>query len=455
MEVARTTPEIHVIGGGLAGSEAAWQLAERGHSVILHEMRGVRGTSAHKTDKLAELVCSNTFKSTELTNAHGLLKAEMRALGSIILLAADEARVAAGSALAVDRDVFSQRVDEWVRAHPHVRVVNDEVTSLPDVGIVATGPLTSDALASSIRETLGVDALAFYDAIAPIVARDSIDETKVFRASRYDKETMDGAEDGGAYLNCPFTREQYEAFIDALGAADQFSAHEFDKVPYFEGCMPVEEAAQRGRDTLRFGPMKPVGLTDPSTRREAWAVAQLRMEDRGGRMWNLVGFQTRLRIPEQQRVFRMIPGLENAEFLRFGSIHRNSYLNSPGSLSPHLALRGAPTTLFAGQVTGVEGYTESTATGILAAVNLSRLLAGDEPILPPPTTMLGALYRYLREADPAHFQPMNANFGLLDELPERVRDKRRKRELLAERALSDMTRWRDEYVASTSAPVGR
>ena len=438
--------EIHVVGGGLAGSEAAWQLAERGHSVVLHEMRGVRGTAAHKTDKLAELVCSNTFKSTELTNAHGLLKAEMRALGSIILRAADEARVAAGSALAVDRDIFSQRVDEWVRAHPLIHVVNDEVTALPDVGIIATGPLTSDALATSIREQLGIDALAFYDAIAPIVARDSLDETRVFRASRYGKETMDGADEGGAYLNCPFTRDEYEAFIDALGAADQFTAHEFDKVPYFEGCMPVEEAARRGRDTLRFGPMKPVGLTDPRTGRDAWAVMQLRMEDRGGQMWNLVGFQTRLRIPEQQRVFRMIPGLENAEFLRFGSIHRNSYLNSPGALSAHLALRSSPTTLFAGQVTGVEGYTESTATGILAAINLSRLLGGETPVIPPATTMLGALYRYLREADPAHFQPMNANFGLLDELPEKVRDKKRKRELLAERALGAMAGWRDEHL---------
>ena len=450
-----SSADVHVIGGGLAGSEAAWQLAERGHSVVLHEMRGLRGTAAHKTDKLAELVCSNTFKSTELTNAHGLLKAEMRLLGSMILRAADEARVAAGSALAVDRDVFSSRVDEWVRGHPLVRVVRDEATELPDVGIVATGPLTSDALAAAIREKLGVDALAFYDAIAPIVARDSIDDTKVFRASRYGKETMDGAEDSGAYLNSPFTREQYEAFIDALGAADRFTAHEFDAVPYFEGCMPVEEAARRGRDTLRFGPLKPVGLADPRTGREAWAVAQLRMEDRGGNMWNLVGFQTRLRIPEQQRVFRMIPGLENAEFLRFGSIHRNSYLNSPAALSPHLALRAAPKTLFAGQVTGVEGYTESTATGILAAINLSRLLAGDEPIVPPPTTMLGALYRYLREADPAHFQPMNANFGLLDELPERVRDKRRKRELFAEHALADMTRWRDEHAtAGRTAAIG-
>ncbi|HEX8848992.1 MAG TPA: methylenetetrahydrofolate--tRNA-(uracil(54)-C(5))-methyltransferase (FADH(2)-oxidizing) TrmFO, partial [Gemmatimonadaceae bacterium] len=399
------------------------------------------------TDRLAELVCSNTFKSTETSNAHGLLKAEMRLLGSVVLRAADEARVAAGSALAVDRDVFSARVHEWVTSHERIRVVREEVTELPDVGIVATGPLTSDALAEAIRARLGVEGLAFYDAIAPIVSRESIDDAIVFRASRYGKETMEGAGEEGAYLNCPFTREEYEAFLDALGTADQFTAHEFDKVPYFEGCMPVEEMARRGRETLRFGPMKPVGLRDPRTGREAHAVAQLRMEDRAGNMWNLVGFQTRLRIPEQQRVFRMIPGLANAEFLRFGSIHRNSYLNSPGALAPHLALPDHPTTLFAGQVTGVEGYTESTATGIMAAINLSRLLAGEEPVLPPTTTMLGALYRYLREADPRHFQPMNANFGLMDELTERVRDKRLKREKLAERALGEMERWRDTALA--------
>ena len=451
----RGREEVHVVGGGLAGSEAAWQLAERGHRVVLHEMRPVRGTAAHHTDRLAELVCSNTFKSTETSNAHGLLKAEMRLLGSMILRAADEARVAAGSALAVDRDVFSARVHEWVTSHERIRVVREEVTGLPEVGIVATGPLTSDAIAESIRARLGVDGLAFYDAIAPIVSRESIDDSVVFRASRYGKETMEGAGEEGAYLNCPFSREEYEAFLDALGTADQFTAHEFDKVPYFEGCMPVEEMARRGRETLRFGPMKPVGLRDPRTGREAHAVAQLRMEDRAGNMWNLVGFQTRLRIPEQQRVFRMIPGLANAEFLRFGSIHRNSYLNSPGALSPHLALRDNPTTLFAGQVTGVEGYTESTATGIMAAINLSRLLAGDEPVLPPPTTMLGALYRHLREADPKHFQPMNANFGLMEELGERVRDKRVKREKLAERALAEMTRWRDAYVVPAAEPSAR
>jgi len=326
---------------------------------------------------------------------------------------------------------------------------------LPSPGIVATGPLTSDALAESIRARLGVESLAFYDAIAPIVSRDSIDDSIVFRASRYGKETMpDAASSGegeGAYLNCPFTREQYEAFLDALIAADQHHGHEFDAVPYFEACMPAEEMARRGRETLRFGPMKPVGLRDPRTGKEAYAIVQLRMEDRGGQMWNLVGFQTRLRIPEQQRVFRMIPGLENAEFLRYGSIHRNSYLNAPASLSPSLSLRDEPLTLFAGQLTGVEGYTESTATGLLAAINLSRLLTGANAVVPPTTTMLGALYRYLREADSAHFQPMNANFGLVDELPGRVKDKRVKREQIAERALADMARWRDEVLEPAAA----
>jgi methylenetetrahydrofolate--tRNA-(uracil-5-)-methyltransferase len=448
---------IHIVGGGLAGSEAAWQLASRGHHVVLHEMRGVRGTPAHKTDRLAELVCSNTFKSTETSNAHGLLKAEMRVLGSMVLQAADEARVPGGTALTVDRDVFSRAVHERVISHPRIEVVREEVVSLPSPGIVATGPLTSDALAAAIRARLGIESLAFYDAIAPIVAHDSIDESIVFRASRYGKETMEEAStrdlqlSEGAYVNCPFTREQYEAFIDALIAADQHHGHEFDAVPYFEGCMPAEEMARRGRETLRFGPMKPVGLRDPRTGREAHAVVQLRMEDRGGQMWNIVGFQTRLRIPEQQRVFRMIPGLENAEFLRYGSIHRNSYLNSPASLSPVLSLRDDPHTMFAGQLTGVEGYTESTATGLLAAINLSRLLAGAPAVLPPPTTMIGALYRYLREADPAHFQPMNANFGLVDELPGRVKDKRAKREQIAERAMADMTRWRDETLEPVTA----
>jgi methylenetetrahydrofolate--tRNA-(uracil-5-)-methyltransferase len=432
---------IHVVGGGLAGSEAAWQLAERGHDVVVHEMRPARPTAAHKTDRLAELVCSNTFKSTELTNAHGLLKAEMRALGSIILRAADEARVPAGSALAVDRELFSGAVHDRLVAHPRVTLERGEVSALPSPGIIATGPLTSDALAAVIGARLGVESLAFYDAIAPIIAAESLDESVVFRASRYGKETMDGAGAEGAYLNCAMSRDQYEGFIDALTTADQFTAHEFDQVPYFEGCMPVEEMARRGRESLRFGPMKPVGIEDPHTGRRAHAVVQLRREDRAGRMWNLVGFQTRLRIPEQQRVFRMIPGLEHAEFLRFGSIHRNSYVNAPASLTPHLSLRDDPLVLFAGQLTGVEGYTESTATGLLAAINLDRLLRGLEPVVPPPTTMLGALYRHLRDADPKHFQPMNANFGLLEELEEVPRDKAKKRERYASRSLAELRAW--------------
>ena len=445
-------PPATIIGSGLAGSEAAWQLAEHGHDVVLHEMRPVVGTEAHRTDRLAELVCSNTFKSTELSNAHGLLKAEMRELGSLILWAADQARVPGGTALAVDRDVFSAAVTDRIAAHPRIRLVRGEVTTLPSPGIIATGPLTSSALADSIRSRLGVAALAFYDAIAPVVARESLDDTLVFRASRYGKETMEGQGEGGAYLNCPMSREQYDAFLDALAAADQHQGHAFDEVPYFEGCMPVEEMARRGRETLRFGPLKPVGLRDPRTGRDAWAVVQLRQEDRAGRMWNMVGFQTRLRIPEQQRVFRMIPGLEAAEFLRYGSIHRNSYLNAPGALSPHLSLRDDPRVLFAGQITGVEGYTESSATGLIAGINLARMLDGLDPVVPPPTTMLGALYRYLREADPAHFQPMNANFGLLDDLGERVRDKRRKRELFAARALGDLQAWRAEHDMSAAAP---
>jgi methylenetetrahydrofolate--tRNA-(uracil-5-)-methyltransferase len=435
------TQAVTVVGGGLAGSEAAWQLAARGIDVSLHEMRPVTTTPAHKTDGLAELVCSNTFKSTELTNAHGLLKAEMRLLGSLILEAADGARVAAGSALAVDRDAFSRAVTARISGERRITVVREEVTALTSPSVIATGPLTSDKLADAIRARLGIEALAFYDAIAPIVARESVDDSIVFRGSRYGKETMEAADEGGAYLNCPMSREQYDAFLDALISADQYHGHEFDEVPYFEGCMPVEVMAQRGRDTLRFGPLKPVGLRDPRTGRDAYAVVQLRQEDRAGRMWNLVGFQTRLRIPEQQRVVRMIPGLEQADFLRYGSIHRNSYLNSPATLSTHLSARDDPTVLFAGQITGVEGYTESSATGLLAGINLARILSGDEAVIPPPTTMLGALYRYMSEADPKHFQPMNANFGLLDDLPEKIRDKKRKREMFAERALSDMRTW--------------
>jgi methylenetetrahydrofolate--tRNA-(uracil-5-)-methyltransferase len=442
---------VHVIGGGLAGSEAAWQLAQRGCRVVLHEMRPVRQTPAHQTENFAELVCSNTFKSTETTNAHGLLKAEMRVLGSMVLECADASRVPGGSALTVDRNAFAGLVTERVTSHPLIDVVRDEVADVMSPSIIATGPLTSEGLSEAIRKRTGSDALSFYDAIAPIVSFESIDHDIVFRASRYGKETMEGAGDEGAYLNCPMSREEYEAFLDAVATGDQYRTHDFDQVPYFEGCMPIEVMAQRGRETLRFGPMKPVGLDDPRTGRRPWAVVQLRQEDRAGMMWNLVGFQTRLRIPEQQRVFRMIPGLANAEFFRYGQIHRNAYLNAPACLTPHLSLRDEPTVLFAGQLTGVEGYTESTATGVIAAINMARMQRGEPAALPPATTMLGALYRYLREADPRHFQPMNANFGLVEPLAEEVRDKRRKKELLAERALADMLAWRDRIAAPVHA----
>ncbi len=422
-----------MVGGGLAGCEAAWALAERGVSVTLHEMRPVRMTPAHQTDTLAELVCSNTFKSVEPMHAHGLLKAEMRLLGSVVLQAADEARIPGGSALAVDRRAFAKGVESRVLAHPNVTLVRGEVTELPSPGIVATGPLTSDTLAAAIAARLGGASLAFYDAIAPIISADSLDYSRLFKASRY------GKGGGDDYWNAPFTREAYEAFVAALIGGEQYvPGHEFDKVPYFEGCLPVEEMAQRGVETLRFGPMKPIGLVDPNTGREPYAVVQLRQEDRAAQMWNLVGFQTRLKTGAQQKTFRMIPGLEHAEFLRFGSIHRNSYLNAPQALTPHLSAKDDPQLLFAGQLTGVEGYTESAATGMLAGVNLARLLSGEEPLLPPATTMLGALYRYLRETEPARFQPMNANFGLLEPLENTPRDKFKKREALAARALREM-----------------
>jgi methylenetetrahydrofolate--tRNA-(uracil-5-)-methyltransferase len=432
-----------VLGGGLAGCEAAWALAERGVKVRLIEMRPVLNTPAHQTDRLAELVCSNTFKSTDVTTAHGLLKAELRRLGSLLLCCADEARVPGGTALAVDRAVFSQRVTGMVAAHPNITLVREEATELPDPGIVATGPLTSPALSSAIAAAVGADALAFYDAIAPIVSADSIDTGRLFKASRW------GKGEGDDYWNAPMTREEYDAFIAALSAADRYTAHEFDAVPYFEGCLPVEEMASRGADTLRFGPMKPVGLADPKTGRDAWAIVQLRQEDRAGQMWNLVGFQTRLRTGEQARVFRMIPGLGEAEFLRFGGIHRNSYLNSPAVLTPWLGLKRStvsppstvdcqPSTLVAGQLTGGEGYTESLGTGVLAGLNLARLLNGKAPLLPPAETMLGALVGYLTSADRKVFQPMNANFGLLPPLAEPPRDKSKKKTMLAERALAAM-----------------
>jgi methylenetetrahydrofolate--tRNA-(uracil-5-)-methyltransferase len=427
-----------VIGGGLAGCEAAWQLAERGHTVTLIEMRPVRTTPAHRTDNLAELVCTNSFKSEDPANAHGLLKREMRALGSILLESAAHARVPAGVALAVDREIFAGRLTEMVGGHPNIRIERREITSLPQsAAIIATGPLTSDALTASIAALLGDDGLAFFDAIAPVVLAESIDEAKVFRASRWGKG--DGA--GGDYINCPLSREEYAAFISALREADTYPGHDWEGIPYFEGCLPIEVMASRGEDTLRFGPMKPIGLTDPHTGRRPWAVVQLRQEDGAAQMWNLVGFQTRLRTGEQRRVFRTIPGLENAEFLRMGSIHRNTYLNFPARLLPYGAPHARPDLIVAGQLTGVEGYTESAASGILAGINMSRILTGREPLVPPATTMLGALYRYLRAARPASFQPMNSNFGLLEPLSDPPRDKALRRQMLVERAERDFDAW--------------
>jgi len=444
--------EVTVVGGGLSGSEAAYQLAERGHEVVLYEMRPVRGTPAHQTEDLAEIVCSNTFKSEDPHNAHGLLKLEMDELGvggSLLLACARESRIPGGTALTVDRREFSQRMTAAIAAHPRIRVVREEVTELPaGPAIVATGPLTSDALSAAIRRALGDEGLAFFDAIAPVVSDESLDHDALFAASRWGK----GGDD---FLNAAMTKEQYEAFVAALKSGEEHAGHDWENVPYFEGCLPVEVMAHRGDETLRFGPLKPVGLPVPQwDGRRAWAVVQLRREDRAGQMWNLVGFQTRLKIPEQKRIFRMIPGLENAEFLRWGSIHRNTYLNFPARLSAHGSLPGRPELLFAGQVTGVEGYTESTAVGILAAANLDRIVRGLDPVVPPPTTMLGGLMRYLRESDPRHFAPMNSNFGLLEPLPERVKDKDEKRAQLAARARADFAAWMDahELRAGAAAP---
>jgi methylenetetrahydrofolate--tRNA-(uracil-5-)-methyltransferase len=428
--------QLLVVGGGLAGCEAAWQLAQRGHDVTLLEMRPCRATPAHQTAELAELVCTNSFKSEDTGNAHGLLKAEMRDLGSILLSTADATRVPAGQALAVDRELFARAMTARIEAHPRITVQRSELARLPDgPAVVATGPLTSEALASEVAALLGDEGLAFYDSIAPIISDESIDTGIAFYASRWGK----GGDDD--YLNCPMSRDEYDAFIGALRAADIYPGHDWEKIPYFEGCLPIEVMAERGQDTLRFGPMKPVGLRDPRTDRRPWAVVQLRREDRSGQMWNMVGFQTRLRTGEQRRVFRMIPGLQNAEFLRTGSIHRNTYLNFPSRLNAYGAAPVRPDLIFAGQLTGVEGYTESAASGILAGINLHRLVTDAVPAVPPPTTMLGGLMRYLREAEPGRFQPMNSNFGLLDPLAEHVRDKAQRRALVVERARYDFADW--------------
>lgn len=436
---------VDVVGGGLAGCEAALFLARRGVGVRLWEMRPARQTPAHTTPLLGELVCTNSFKSEDPANAHGQLKREMALMGSLLLEAAHRTRVPAGSALAVDRRMFAQEMTRAVEEHPGIQVIRRECLRLPEgPAVVATGPLTSDPLAQAIQELLGGPSLSFYDAIAPIVSGDSVDRRVAFPAGRF--------QEGEDYLNCPLDRDEYRRFVAALREADVHHGHEFDAIPYFEGCLPVEVLAARGEDTLRFGPMKPVGLKDPRTGRRPWAVVQLRREDRAGQMWNLVGFQTRLKVGEQGRVFRLIPGLEQAEFLRWGSIHRNTFLNFPRFLTPWGSPRGREDLLFAGQLVGVEGYTESAASGLLAASNLLRILSGKDPALPPPTTLLGGLYRYLREADPRHFQPMNSNWGLVDPLPDPPRDKTAKREALALRAMEEFRRWWEE-VASDLPPA--
>lgn len=429
------TNPITIIGGGLAGCEAAWQAAERGVPVILHEMKPEKYSPAHHLPGLAELVCSNSLRGESLENAVGLLKEELRRAGSLFMTAAEATRVPAGGALAVDRELFSAFITGRIGEHPLIEVRHGEVTELPAEGVVvvASGPLTSDLLAERLKALTGPN-LYFYDAIAPIVTAESLDMGKIFRASRY------GKGDGDDYLNCPLSAEEYERLVDAILAAEKVAARDFEKVVHFEGCMPVEEMAERGRETLRFGPLKPVGLVDPRTGEEPHAVVQLRAENREGTLFNLVGFQTKLTWPEQRRVFRLIPGLENAEFARLGSMHRNTFINAPTLLAPTFQLRSDPRILFAGQITGVEGYVESAGSGFLAGINAARLARGEELAVPPPATALGALVGHITTAPAKHFQPMNVNYGLFPPLVGKIKKKDR-RGMLAERALAELDRW--------------
>jgi len=423
---------ITIIGGGLAGSEAAWQAANVGAEVRLVEMRPVRKTPVHATNHLAELVCSNSLKSNSLTNAAGLLKEEMRRLNSLIVAAGDLASVPAGEALAVDRELFAAYITNKLEGHPNITIERAEVTAIDEnsVHIVATGPLTSDALATEVGRLTGQAQLFFYDAVAPTIDASTIDREKVFTASRYDKGDA-------AYLNCPFSKPEYEAFYDALLHAELAPIHEHEgKIPYFEGCLPIEVLAARGPKTLSFGPMKPVGLTDPRTGHRPWACLQLRQENRAATLYSMVGFQTRMKWGDQKRVFRLIPGLESAEFVRYGVIHRNTYIQSPQVLTDTLQMKAFPSVFFAGQITGVEGYVESAATGILAGRNAARHLLGQPLLALPETTMLGALVNYVAHYDGKDFQPMNSNWGIVPPLEERIRDKKEKNALLAERALA-------------------
>jgi methylenetetrahydrofolate--tRNA-(uracil-5-)-methyltransferase len=429
--------KIRVIGGGLAGAEAAWQIARHGLNVDLYEMRPVRKTAAHVTENFAELVCSNSLKSNDLLHAPGLLKEEMRILQSLIISAADQSAVPAGMSLSVDRDVFARKIQERLENLPNVQVIREEVTEIPQDGIniIATGPLTSEPLAESIKQFSQSPHLYYYDAISPIVDVDSIDRSIVFAASRYGKGNDD-------YLNCPMSREEYQRFYDALLAAETHPLKEFEKAIFFEGCLPIEELARRGPKTLCFGPMKPIGLTDPATGRRPFACVQLRQDNLAASHYNMVGFQTSMRFSEQARVFRMIPGLQNAEFIRYGWIHRNTYLNAPKILLSTYQTRTNPQLFFAGQLSGVEGYVDSAASGLLAGINAARLALDLTLHVPPPETAIGALAHYISNADPDHFQPMNITFGLLHAPDlQAMKDKQRKKQLLSERALASMRKF--------------
>ncbi len=438
---------IHIIGGGLAGSEAAWQVARRGLRAVLHEMRPARRTPAHRTDRLGELVCSNSLKSESLSTAPWLLKEELRRLDSLLLHCAQKARVPGGHALTVDREIFSQAVTQAIAAEPAIELRREEVTALPEnaIVIIATGPLTSEPLAEEIARLTGSGRLYFYDSISPIVDAETVDTNIAFWASRYGKST-DGTDD---YLNCPFDREQYDRFVDELLQAQHVTAHiEEDRTPFFEACLPIEEIARRGRDTLRFGPMKPMGLTDPRTGRRPYAVVQLRQESLRTQSFNLVGFQNHLKFGEQARILRLIPGLENAEFLRFGQIHRNTYINAPALLGPSLQLRTHPEVFFAGQISGVEGYVEAIATGLMAGMHAAALATGEDPRPLPRETALGSLCHYISSADPADYQPANITFDLLPQLDEATRqklrrDKQARHAEVCRRALSAL----EEYLA--------
>ena len=444
---------IHVIGGGLAGCEAAWQAAEAGADVTIHEMRPVRPTAVHQTDGLAELVCSNSFRADKLDNAVGLIKEEMRRLGSLVMRAADATRVPAGAALAVDRYAFSQAVTAAVQGHPRITVDRREVARVPGSEwspvIIATGPLTSDALSRDIQAMVGEEHLSFYDAISPIVLAESIDMSKVFRASRWGRNVWSAnpgealaATDEGDYLNCPMTKAEYEAFYAALVAAESATVHDFDNTKFFEGCLPIEVMAHRGEGTLRFGPMKPVGLKDPRTGRLPYAVVQLRQDTLAGDHYSLVGFQTQIKWGDQSRLLKMIPGLENAEFVRFGMVHRNTYICGPKVLLPTWQTRHRADLFFAGQVSGVEGYVESAASGLVAGRNAAALSRGETPQAPPRTTAIGSLAYYVSHADPATYQPTNITHGIMPPLEDPPRDKMKKKLMIAERALADLDVWR-------------